>query len=124
MLGLLADRDWLSFACDIAQAATGIVAVVAGFRFLQDRRSRRTVIQRYLVGERNDAEKPGGNGSGARSIIHLMGRCSMTEAQVLEAAFENSNIKTWVATDPDTGLADTLLFRIDDKAWPKLKNSN
>lgn len=45
----------------------------------------------------------------------------MTESQILEAAFGNNHIKTWVAVDPDTKRADTLLFRIDDQAWKTLK---
>jgi hypothetical protein len=47
----------------------------------------------------------------------------MTEAQVLEAAFGNSNIRTWVTADEETGRANGLMFRIEDKAWRRLKPS-
>jgi hypothetical protein len=121
MFGLAADRDWLSIGSDSAQAVTGIVAGWAGIRYLYLNRSRRESLQRYLVKERRDSEAPGGQGTGTQSIVHLMGSCSMTEAQVLEAAFGNKSIRTWVAVDDDTGRADTLMFRIDDRAWQRLK---
>lgn len=123
MLWMAPDRDWLSIGSDFAQAVTGIVAGVAGIYYLCQRRKRRVALEKHLIAERRTDELPGGQGSGTRTIVHLMGRCSMTEAQVLEAAFANKNIKTWVAVDDD-GRATALMFQIDDKAWRKLKSSN
>jgi hypothetical protein len=117
--------DWLlGVGGNLAAIITAVVAGWAGSRFLWQRHLRKESLQAHLVNERMDAESPGGEGVGSRSIMHLMGNCSMTEAQVLEAAFGNKNIKTWIAEDPETGRADTLFFRIDDKAWKKLKPKN
>jgi hypothetical protein len=54
-----------------------------------------------------------------------MANCRMTEAQVLEAAFANSNIESWIGVkgdEHDMQETDTPLFRFSDKAWRKVKN--
>ncbi len=109
---------------DIAEVTTALIAAIISIYYFCQKQSRRTALQKYLIKERKAAESPGGADAGARSIIHLMASCSMTEAEVLDAAFGNKNIKTWLTADPETGRAEALLFRIDDKAWPTLKNSN
>jgi hypothetical protein len=52
-----------------------------------------------------------------------MGACLMTETQVLEAASASSKIVSSIADD-GTGRDDSLLFRISDRAWRKIKKSN
>lgn len=123
ILWLAADRDMLSIASDFAQAATGLIAAGASIFYVTQRCARRNKLQSYLLEERRLAES-GADGIGARSIIHLMGHCSMTEAQVLEAAFGNKNIKTWVITGKDGMRATGLIFQINDAAWRKLGKSN
>jgi hypothetical protein len=76
-------QDWLSSLANIAAVVTGIVAAAAGLNVLWRRHWRRVRLEGYLKRERNEN---GGHG-GIRNIVHLMGNCSMTEAQVLEAAF-------------------------------------
>ena len=113
----------LSVGGELAAILTALFAGGTSIWYFRQRAIRRSKLQKYLVLQRKLSEAPGGQGSGARSIIHLMGNCSMTEAQVLEAAFGNKNITSWITADDD-GVANGLMFRIDDRAWPKLKNSN
>ncbi|QWG20612.1 hypothetical protein KMZ68_12655 [Bradyrhizobium sediminis] len=115
--------DWLaslSVAANIAQTLTGIFAALAFFGYLQQKLQRRWKIERYLEDERRSAEN-GGLGMGAKSIIHLMGNCSMTEAQVLEAVLGSTKIRSWVAAD-DEGRAERLFFQFSDDAWRKVRN--
>ena len=116
--------DWLAAGGNVAAIITALSAGGASLWYFGLRLRRRCVLQAYLVEARRDAESPGGMGAGIKSVMHLMGRCSMTEAQILEAAFGNSKIKTWVTKDPESGRAETLMFQIDDHAWRKLKKSN
>jgi hypothetical protein len=119
--------DWrwhLSVASDLAQVVIAICAVWAGSLYLGRRRSRRRRLELYLENARRNAETRGGRGSGARGVTHLMGACLMTETQILEAASSSSKIASWIAVDEETGRADSLLFRISERAWRKIKNSN
>jgi hypothetical protein len=114
----------LTYAGDVAAILTAVAAAGTSVWYFAQRRCRRTVLQIYLIKQRREDERPSVSGHGIRSIIHLMGNCSMTEAQVLEAAFGNKNIRTWVTTDEKTGRADSLMFQIRDEAWKFLKDSN
>lgn len=116
--------SYLAMGGDIAAILTAISAAGASGWYICTRVRRRRKLQCYLVQERRRAESGSGTGVGARSILHLMGNLSFTEAQVLEAAFGNANIKTWVTEDEKTGRANGLMFRIDDKAWRRLAKSN
>jgi hypothetical protein len=108
-------QDCLSIASNVAQTVTGIIALWVGVKISLGRRARLQKLERYLQNARREAEE-GGEGMGARSIIHLMGNCALTEAQVLEAAFANSKIKSWVAAN-DEGTAGRLFFQFSDQAW-------
>ena len=69
-------------------------------------------MEEYLKRERTGD----GDYGGIRNIVHLMGNCSMTEAQVLEAAFSSRKIKSWVAKDGEEGPDATLMFQYDEHA--------
>lgn len=116
--------DWLGTLGNVAAILTAGFAGGASLWYLVQRSRRRSKLQSYLIKERKDAESRGGKGIGARSIIHLMGNCSMTEAQVLEAAFGNESIRTWVTADEESKRATGLMFQINDEAWKRLKKSN
>jgi len=117
-------RWYLSAASDLAQVVIAVLAVFAGWLYFWRKRSRRVRLERYLENARRNAEGRGGRGSGARGVTHLVGACLMTETQILEAAFSSSKISSWVAVDEETGRADSLLFRISERAWRKVKNSS
>jgi len=98
----------LSAGGNVAQIVTGVVASVGGTIYLSRKQMRRSRLERYLEKERQDDEPEGKTGT--RSVLHLMGHLSMTEAEVLDAAFNSRAIRTWVGAD-DAGRADRLLFQ-------------
>jgi hypothetical protein len=104
--------DWLSSFANIAEIVTAIVAAAAALNVLTRRHRRRVRLEEYLKRVRNEN---GGHG-GIRNIVHLMGNCSMTEAQVLEAAFSSRKIKSWVAKDGEDGPDAALMFQYDEHA--------
>jgi hypothetical protein len=118
--------DWrwfLSVASDLAQVVIAVVALYGASLYLWRRRSRRVRLERYLENTRRNSETRRGLGNGERGLAHLMGACLMTETQVLEAASASSKIVSSIADD-GTGRDDSLLFRISDRAWRKIKKSN
>jgi len=115
-------QDCLSFLANMAAVATGIVAVVAGCNVLWRRRERRIRLEKYLEKERSDDEQLGHYG--IRNIVHLMGNCSMSQAQVLEAAFASRKIRSWVAKDGEDGPDAVLMFQFSDKAWRQRAKPN
>jgi hypothetical protein len=103
--------DWdaiLTIGADVAAIITGVVAVTGGCLYLRNKLSRRSCLEHYLEAERR-ADEPEAK-SGTRSVLHLMGHLSMTEAEVLEAAFGSKSIRTWIGTD-ESGRPDRLLFQ-------------
>jgi hypothetical protein len=117
-------QDWLSSLANVAAVVTGIVAAAAGLNVLWRRCARRIRLEQYLKEQRSDDT----GDAGIRNIVHLMGNCSMSEAQVLEAAFASRKIKSWVATDDEGGPDLELMFQYDERAKRKpkkpLKKSN
>jgi hypothetical protein len=113
-------EQWLSIASNFAQAATGLLAGAAAIYYFYRKADRRWKMEAYLQEARCAGEQ--GNDMGARSIVHLMGNCTLTEAQVLEAAFSSSKIRSWVTVN-DEGRADRLLFQFNDKAWRRVKDN-
>ena len=109
----------LELAASIAAILTAMFAAGASIWYFGQRCARKWALERYLIRQRQ-----AGTDAGARSIVHLMGNCSMTEAQVLEAAFGNKKIKTWITVDDETNRANGLMFQINDEAWRRLRKSN
>jgi hypothetical protein len=117
--------DWrwfLSAVSDLAEVAIATVALCAAWLYFWRRRARRLRLERYLENTRRNSETRGGLGSGERGLAHLMAACLMTESQVLEAVTASSKIASSV-TDEGSGRADSLLFRISERAWRKIKKS-
>lgn len=108
--------DWLNCLADLASILTGLAALAAWGYYLRAKADRCRRLENYLREQRRKAEVPGAGGSGTHTIVHLMGNCAMTEAQILEAAFSNRKIRSWVAVDPETKRADTLMFQYHEQA--------
>jgi hypothetical protein len=117
-------QAWLSVASNVAQTLTAITAVGATVFLYSQRRTRRRRLEIYLEKAWRDAEAPRGEGSGAKKISHLVAKCLMTQAQVLEAAFASSKIESWIGVDDEINETDTLLFRFSDGACQKVRKSN
>jgi hypothetical protein len=109
--------DWLAVGANVAQAATGVVAVWLWVKYIWRARERRIELENYLKEQkRADDGRERIYPHGRRPVLHLMGNLAMTETQVLEAAFSSSTVKRSLATDPNTGRAETIYFTYDDKA--------
>jgi len=48
-----------------------------------------------------------------RTILQLMARLGMTEAEILHASFESQHVKRTLATDAETGRADAILLEYE-----------
>lgn len=74
-------------------------------------RRRRRELEKYLQKTKeSDMRGQRSVALGRRTTVHLMGHLAMTEAEVLEAAFNSANIKATPGTDQKTGRADVLYF--------------
>lgn len=100
--------DCLSTAADVSAIATAIVATVAYFGFLVSKSARKGRLERYLKSQKGEAKD-----RGQRSVLHLMAKLKMTEAEILSASFGSNRIRAKVRADPDTGTASVLFFEFE-----------
>lgn len=98
----------LSIVSDWATILTAVIAALAYGKFYCDQRSKRTALEEYLKSEKDRSKD-----NGKRTILHLMGQLSMTEAEVLSASFRSKKIRSFFTTDRN-GRADALLFQYDE----------
>ena len=94
----------LEMAAQWAAIFTALVAVVAYGGYLLDRGSKRRRLEKYL-----EREKKAGRDQGQRTILHLVARLGMSEAQIMDAAFRSRHIRRVVGSD-SKGRADVLLL--------------
>jgi hypothetical protein len=113
MLTLKVVESLLVVGANVAAIVTGVVAAIVGGRYLWLVRQRRMVLETYLARERRADEASGRSGAGVRSVMHLMGFVSMTEPEVLDAAFASKRIRSFTHDDPATGRSDALLFQFE-----------
>lgn len=104
----MAYPETLSIVSDWAAILTAVVAIFAYGKYRCDQCSKRRALEKHLK-----AEKDRSQDAGKRTILHLMGRLSLTEAEVLSASFRSKNIRSFFGTDSN-GRADTLLFQYDE----------
>jgi hypothetical protein len=113
MMELKSVESLLVVGADIAEIVTGIIAAIVGGRYLWLVRRRRLILETYLRRERRKDEASQRKGGGVRSVLHLMGYASMTEQEVLDAAFASRHIRSFTHDDPATGRSDALLFQFE-----------
>ncbi len=87
-----------------AAILTAVVATTAYGRYLCIQVSQRHVVEKHLR-----SEKATGKNSGKRTVLHLMANLSLTETEVLSAAFRSKKVSPAVSVD-EVGRADALLF--------------
>jgi hypothetical protein len=93
-----------------AAILTALVAVVAYVRYRWGIHSKRIQFENYLK-----AEKAAGRDKGQRTILHLMARLGLTEAEVLQASFGSKHLVRRLAVDPTTLRADAILLEYVDR---------
>jgi hypothetical protein len=94
----------LGMASNWAAILTAIVAVWAYGRYVWIRHQKRTSLEEYLK-----AEKAHGTDKGQRTILHLVAHLSMTENDVLDAAFRSKRVRCVTNSDIQ-GYTAQLLF--------------
>jgi hypothetical protein len=97
--------QYIEIAGNWAAILTAGVATFAFGKYLFDKRARKEALEKYLKGEKSKGED-----QGQRSIVHLVARLGMTEAQILEASFQSDKIARRVAADKETGRASDILL--------------
>jgi hypothetical protein len=89
----------------IATILTALVAVIGYGLYLWDKRAKRVRLEEYL---RKLKEKPDGStDKGQRTVLHLVARVGMTEADVVDATFRSKHLKRKVGIGAD-GNANVL----------------
>jgi len=95
----------LEIAGQLAAIFTAIVAAFGYGLYRWERRARRRRLEMYLKEERLR-----GVDRGQRTLLHLVARVGLTEAELLQAAFDSRVIERRVGTDPETKRANALFL--------------
>ena len=104
----MTDSDTLEVVAQLAAIFTALVAVLAYGGYLLDRGRRRRELEDYLK-----RQKQAGRDKGQRTLLHLIAKMGMTEAQIMDAAFRSPHIRRVVGSDSQ-GRADVLLLEYTD----------
>lgn len=94
----------IGVVADWAAILTAILAVFGYGRYLFNLRRQRVALEDYLR-----EEKRADYDEGKRTVIRLMGSLSLTESELLSAAFRSRKVASSVFID-DAGRASGLLF--------------
>ena len=97
----MCDLDALA---NIASILTAVIAAGASAYFWCDQRRKRKRLEKYLKAD------PGR----AHTVVHLMAKLGMTEAEILHASFASAHVVHKVRKDDDTGLASQILFEFSE----------
>lgn len=90
----------LNELANVASILTALIAAGASVYLWSDRHGKRKRLEKYLKSERDRAH----------TIVHLMAKLGLTEAEILHASFASSHVVHKVRKDYETGLASQLLF--------------
>lgn len=101
---LILYQNYLELAANWAAIFTALIAAFAYGKYIIDRRIKKSKLEQHLR-----HEKLMNHDEGKRTILHLMANLSMTEAEILSAAFTSQKVSSAVSTD-DRGRASMLLF--------------
>lgn len=93
----------LNILANVASILTALIAVGASLYLWCDRNRKRKRLEKYLKAER------------AHTVVHLMAKLGMTEAEILHASFESSLVVHKIRKDYETGLASQLLFEYSEE---------
>lgn len=94
----------IALLANIATIITGGVAVFAYGKYRRERHCRRRKLEDYLKQEKLiDRDR------GPPNILYLMANLSISEADLLKAAFDSKLVCSRVSTD-DRGRSDAILF--------------
>jgi hypothetical protein len=104
----------LEIWANIASIATAIVAGGAAVAYWRDGCKKQKRLEDYLRQEKLDNSE-----RRIHSVLHLMSALGMTEAEIFKASFSSQHIVSKIRPNPDTGLAEYILFEYSEA--PKKK---
>jgi hypothetical protein len=90
---------------NVSAILTAFIAIFGYCYYQSDRYKKCKLLEDYLK-----AEKQASKDQGQRSLLHLMAKVGMTEAELIQASFRSKHISRKIAKDPETGYANTLLL--------------
>lgn len=89
----------ISIFANLVVIATGIAAIYYVLELMFQKRRKRQALERYLLSQRESSLNP--DDQGMRTVLHLMAKLKLTEAEVYDAAFASHNVMC-----PDIGPLD------------------
>ena len=95
----------LGTIANIAAILTAMVAVFGYGYYRFDQWHKRHRLENYLKSEKENAAD-----RGQRTLLHLMAKLGMTEAELLQASFRSKHISRKISPDDKTGRAEALLL--------------
>lgn len=101
--------DCIELLANIASIVTALVTASAALYFCRDKCLKGKRLENYLRNEKTSA-----GAANAHTIIHLMAKLGLTEAEVLHASFKSRHIVQKVRADSNSGLAAAILFEYSD----------
>ena len=102
----------LGTLANVASIVTAVVAAWVALYYWHDRCAKQKRLEQYLKAEHEKSNAL------AHTIVHLMAKLGMTEAEILRASFASPHIVHKIRKDYETGLAAQLLFEYSDVAKP------
>jgi len=105
---------YLAAIANVASILTAFFAAAAWFVYWRDKCAKQKRLEEYLK-----AVKASNASNKAHTVIHLMAKLGMTDAEILHASFSSRHVIHKVRKDDDTGLAAQLLFEYSDVAKPR-----
>ncbi|MFK8035858.1 MAG: hypothetical protein AB8B94_17115 [Hyphomicrobiales bacterium] len=101
--------ECIEIAGNWAAIATALVAVIGYGKYICDKQTRKFALEKYLKAKKAaDADK------GQRTILHLIAKLGMTEAQIMEASFKSDKITRRLVKDDETGLSTEILLEWEE----------
>lgn len=97
--------DDLSTLANMAAILTAVIAVFGYGAYRLEQYSKRSHLEGYLKAESS------GDDLGQRSLLHLMAKVGMTEAELIQASFQSDHIVRKIAKNDTTGRAAALLLQ-------------
>ena len=110
--------DSLGIVANAASIVTAMAAVWAYGHYRYKARQKRLRVERYLMDEKDKAKSPD---LGHRLVLEVSAALALTEADVLQAAFDNKNINRHLRIDP-ANPAKVVKWLYLEYAKPRISN--
>jgi|GEM_PF-1029765 len=102
-------REWLEIAANISSIVTAVLAGIFAVRYWLWKYRKQRNLEDYLKNEKLKSKD-----KGQRSIMHLVAKLGLTEAEILNASFRSRYIARRISSDKDTNLATAILLEYSE----------